>query len=224
MLFRSVYKTFSYDKHVLKALPKDWSGFNCPPLGYTIYYEIDPHPQTPHAVLFLAVAPTGQRFIFSELWVPERPIPHLSGMIHRQIAGRFVARAEADPIAWQKHPTTERCMADDFLACGLVIQKASKDKTFGILKMQQEFMRPDNVFVSPNLNRYLYEINRYCYDKENKPVDKDDHMMECMYRMFLNDPVYIDPKKLADTAVDDEVYDKRELDLAEVSFDEDGDL
>lgn len=218
-----VYKQFSYERHVLKTVPKGWDGFNRPPSNYVIYYAIDPHPQTPHAVLFVAVAPTGQKFIFAELWVPERPIPHLAGMIHRVINGYEIGRAEVDPIAHIPHPTTERTMADDFMNAGLVLTKASKEKTYGVLNMQTVFARNDNVYVSPNLNRFLFEINRYCYDKENKPIDKDDHMMECMYRIFINEPVWYDGKN-SSHAVDDIVIDRRELDLEEISLsDDDGD-
>lgn len=218
-----VYKQFSFEKHVLKSVPKGWNGFNQPPSNYIIYYAIDPHPQTPHAVLFLAVSPTGQRFIFHELWVAERSIAALSSQIHRVIAPwnpDRVGRGEADPLAWIPHPVTERTMADEFMQNALVLQKASKDKAFGILNMQNELSKPDNIYVSPNLNRFLFEINRYCYDKENKPIDKDDHMMENMYRMFLNDPTWFDPSKNTGP-VDDLAITQADLTLEEIDINED---
>jgi hypothetical protein len=215
-----VYKQFSYEKHVLKSVPRGWGGFNTPPQNYIIYYAIDPHPQTPHAVLLVAVAPTGQKFIFAELWVAERSIAALSSQIARFVAPYTVGRAEADPLAWIPHPVTERTMADEFMMHGLVLQKASKDKSFGILNMQQELLKDDNIYVSPNLNRFLFEINRYCYDKENKPVDKDDHMMENMYRLFLNNPIWFDPATISEP-IDDIVINRRELDLEEVDLNPD---
>jgi len=214
-----VYKQFSYDKHVLKEVPKGWENFTTPPKDYCLYVAIDPHPQTPHAVLIIAVAPTGQRFIIRELWVPERSIAYLSAQIIRATAGYHVARIESDPLAWIPHPVTERTMADEFLRCGLPTLKASKDKTFGILNMQNEFSRDDNIYVSPTLNRFLFEINRYCYDKENKPVDKDDHMMENMYRIFLNNPTYTNGA-LSTEGVDDIVFNERKLNLQEIDIDD----
>lgn len=216
-----VYKSFSYDKHVLKSVPKGWNGFNRPPPDYTVYYEIDPHPQTPHAVLFTAVSPTGQKFIFAELWVPERPIGFLAGQIHRVISGYTIGRAECDPLAWNEHPVTERTMADEFWMHGILVQKASKDKSFGVINMQTVLGRPDNIYVSPNLNRFLFEINRYCYDKENKPIDKDDHMMECMYRTFLNEPIWINPNDTENGPVEDVVIDKADLTLKDIDIDDD---
>jgi len=41
-----------------------------PPPSYTIYLAVDPHPQTPHHVLLLAVAPTGEVFLFDEILCP----------------------------------------------------------------------------------------------------------------------------------------------------------
>lgn len=214
-----VYKQFSYDRHVLKELPRGWKDFNTPPQDYIIYFSVDPHPQTPHAVLFVAVAPTGQRFIFAELWVPDRPIASLATQILRVLAGYEVGRGDCDPIAWIEHPVSELTMADEFARNDLVMMKASKDKTYGILHMQGEFQQNDNVYVSPNLTRFLFEINRYCYDKENKPIDKDDHMMEAMYRIFIQEPRWYD-RKIDQGQVDDELFTSRNLDLAEVDIED----
>jgi hypothetical protein len=212
-----VYKQFSYERHVLKSVPKGWDGFHRPPKDYIIYYAIDPHPQTAHAVLFIAVAPTGQKFIFNEIWQSERSLQVLAGNIHRAIEGYTVGRAEMDPLGFQQHPVTERTMADELLNHGLVLQKASKDKSFGILNAQEQLRKPDNIYVSPNLNRFLFEINRYCYDKENKPVDKDDHMMENMYRLLINEPVWFDPNTQS-SPIDDIVIDRRDMTLEEIDI------
>ena len=146
-----------------------------------------------------------------------RPISHLAGLVHRFTEGYTVGRCECDPIAWIKHPVTDRTMADEFMANQLVVTPASKAKEFGILKMAQEFAKKDNIYVSPTLPRFLFEINRYCYDKENKPMDKDDHMMECMYRTFINDPVWFDPAQLS-IQIEPEVIDRPHFDLLEVDL------
>jgi len=76
--------------------------------------------------------------------------------------------------------------------CGVWVDKASKAKEFGILQTRRALTRPGYIYVNPELKRFLFEINRYCYDKENKPIDKDDHMMEAMYRLFINDLIWFD--------------------------------
>lgn len=214
-----VYKGFSQEKHVLKEVPKGWTDFNTPPSNYVFYVEIDPHPQTNHAVLFTAVAPTGQKFICREIWTPTRSPSALAGQVMRMTEGYTRGRVEADPLAWQKHPITDRCMADEFMMTGLAIQPASKQKEFGILKMCQEFQKEDNIYIAPNLKRFLFEINRYVYDKENKPIDKDDHMMECMYRTFINDPIWFDPSVVS-TPVEDIIIDRADLTLHDIDFED----
>lgn len=188
-----VYKTYSHAKHVLKDIPKGWADYQTPPRNYILYAAIDPHPQTPHAVLFVAVNPLGQRFIYDELWV-KCSAEDLSYLVQKKLEGYMHAPVKCDPIAWINDPITETSLAEEFGKHGLWVEKASKGKTHGILKMVGEFNKPD-LFVAPNLQRFHFEINRYCYDKENKPIDKDDHMMENMYRLFINDPVWFDADK-----------------------------
>src|SRR5690606_21077612 len=63
-----IYKEFNSQKHILTSIPKGWQDYNKPPEDYTIYCAIDPHPQTPHAVLFCAVSPFGQKFFYDEIF------------------------------------------------------------------------------------------------------------------------------------------------------------
>jgi hypothetical protein len=47
----------------------------------------------------------------------------------------------------------------------------------------------------PTVHRTLWEIQRYCYDtKTNLPIDKDDHMMENLYRLMINNPTWQNPE------------------------------
>jgi len=209
-----VYKNFSYKKHVLQELPKGWKDYNTPPTNYITYAALDPHPQTPHAVLFVAVAPTGQRFIYDELFVKAAPQDLVTLILHK-LKNRFHVSVKCDPWVWQDDPITGSSLAELYFQLGLYVEKASKSKTHGILKMQGEFQK-DDIFVSPNLTRFLYEINRYCYDKENKPIDKDDHLMECMYRIFINDPIWFDPDS-SSMPISAESITKTELNLPDYS-------
>lgn len=190
-----VYKSFDHDKHVLQEVPHGWEDFNTPPRSWPVYVSIDPHPQTPHAVLFCAVSHHGQPFLFEELFI-HCTIEELCEYIKEKTTYRGYTIAnpiKCDPFAWINDPITGSCMAMEFFNHGLIVEKASKDKTHGILKMEQLFRKDNFLHVSPNLKRWLYEVTHYMYDKENKPRDKDDHLMECMYRMFINEPVYFNP-------------------------------
>lgn len=185
-----VYKQFSYDRHVLKDVPAGWKSFNEPPRNYTIYYAIDPHPQTPHAVLFLAVSPLGQVFVYDEIFL-HCTVQELSGHIHARTRNLFVVHAKIDPLAYINDPITDTNMATAFEDCGIYLEKATKDKTNGILNLQRALQRVGYLYFAPHLNETLWEIQRYAYDKTNKPKDADDHMMENLYRLMLDNPIYI---------------------------------
>lgn len=193
-----VYKEFQREVHLLKDLPKGWTDWSNPPHDWTIYVSIDVHPQTPQAVLFVAVPPMGIPIIYDEIW-RKCTADDLSEEINRRLAGRTVGFIKADPKAWEEDPVYKVSMAQRFFANGLFVEKASKALAFGITNMQGILKRrsidPASgnerplVYFSPLVKRTLWEIARWHYDKENKPIDKDDHFMECMYRIFINFPL-----------------------------------
>lgn len=200
-----VYKEFEYSKHVLQSVPFGWKDMWTPPQDYVISYSIDPHPQTPHAVLFVAVAPTGQKFIYDEYFRQVTPDVLAAEILHRT-AGRRVHLRKCDPLAWTHDPITNSCLAEELAKLGVWVDKASKSKEFGILQTRRHLARDNNVYVNPNLKRFMFEINRYCYDKENKPIDKDDHMMEAMYRLFINEPIWFPESSSAGPVEDIEIH------------------
>lgn len=207
-----IYKAFSWDKHVLKSVPKGWESYGSPPKDYSIYVFIDPHPQTPHAALFCAVSPLGQRFYFRDLFV-HCSIEEFAKLILEVCDGRHVVCVRVDPLAYINDPITESNMAEEFGRCGVWAEKATKALQHGILRVQGELAKEGTVYFSPACTRTLWEIQRYAWDeKDNKPVDKDDHMMENLYRCELEFPRYIDRGKPAQP-VEDEDFSKAEFDF-----------
>lgn len=197
-----VYKEFRPEFHKLPKdpLPAGWTSWSNPPLDWTIYVAIDVHPQTPQAVLFVAVPPMGVPIIYHEIW-KSCVADVLAEEIKLHTSGRSVAAIKADPKAWEEDPVYRVSMAQRFQAAGLPVEKASKAKDFGIQNMRsilnRETIDPASgkrrpaVYFAPTLKRTLFEIARYGYDKENKPADKDDHMMENMYRLFITPLAHI---------------------------------
>ncbi len=191
-----IYKEFDKAVHCYYDLPNGWEDHNLPPRDYTVYYHIDPHPQTPVAVLFCAVAPSGRKYLFDELF--ERGlVADISNRIKSITTGRFVARARVDPIAYNRDELTNSCWADDFALNDIFLTKAIKSLERGIPAARGALRSrmPDGSpewNVSPRLSRFLFEIKRYHWDKDNKPTDKDDHMMENFYRTVLDGPEFIE--------------------------------
>jgi hypothetical protein len=202
-----IYKEFCSAEHIYRELPARWTDFDKPPKDYTIYYHIDPHPQTPVAVLLTAVSPQERKFMFAELFA-KGLVSEISDRIKEITDGYFVARARVDPIAYNVDDLTGKCWADDFGLNDIFLTKAIKDPGRGIvaakaaLKKRFDDGTPEWM-VSPLCKRFLYEIKRFHWDKDNKPTDKDDHQMENFYRTVLDEPIYIDQKDSNDGGIPD---------------------
>jgi len=219
-----VYKEFSWDRHVLKAVPSGWDNYLSPPANWSIYVFIDPHPQTPHAVLFCAVSPFGSRFYYSDLF-QRSSIKDLCDSIRERLNGRAPIDIRLDPLGYVNDPITETNMADEFLKHGVLVEKATKAREHGIIQVKAalasgkkdgEFQQ---IYFTPECRRSLWEIQRYCWDeKENKPVDKDDHMMENLYRCELTQRGWVDMRSTPNTS-SEEVINATELELEEYSLD-----
>lgn len=196
-----VYKHYNRAIHVLTALPTGWSDWANPPVDWTIYIAVDVHEQTPQAVSFVAVSPDGTPIVYDEIWRACVTSELIEEIQHRT-TGRNVGFIKADPRAWVEDPNYKTSMASVFCAAGFYLEKASKAKDFGIRNLQSLFKArrtlPDArvvpvLFFTPKVTRHLWELARYHFDKENKPVDKDDHFCENLYRLFITPLPYLDP-------------------------------
>lgn len=197
-----VYKDFDLNLHVYGKghqleCPHGWKDEVTPPKDYTIRTFIDPHPKIPHAVLHFATSPTGQTFIFREMFRPGL-ISDITEHVKAQVEGYFVRDFLIDPLAYITNPITGTCMADEFYNAGIPVAKAVKDLAYGILKTQAKFRERDEhgnatIFVHRSCSRFLYEIDRYVWnEKGEKPVDEDDHMMENLYRAVLSGLTFVE--------------------------------
>jgi hypothetical protein len=208
-----VYKNFKYAKHVLHTPPVGWTAIDNPPDNYTLHIRIDPHPQVPHCVLLCAVSPFGYRFYFRDIF-QSGTIPDLCKSIRAIAGGRNVASVKIDPIAYcedQNNPGTT--LAGQFIQNGIPVVKARKDLEAGIIKVNQELARePQCIWFCVTARRTLWEIQRYSWDPKgsNRPIDKEDHAMECLYRMELDEPFWSDEKNYS-ISVGDLVIDHTDL-------------
>lgn len=196
-----VYKEFNEDVHVLKKLPHGWDNWLAPPESYTYRIYIDPHPQTPHAVLFAATSPYGAVFYWHEIF-RKCLIPDLCDMITEVMLDREITSILCDPSAFITSPIDNMSMADCFMDAGLMVEKAPKDLSRGIIETQAflgaRVATPlgtiiPKAYFSPHLTETLWEFDHYEWStgRKDKPVDKDDHMMENLYRSIITDHKFI---------------------------------
>lgn len=184
---RRVYGHFNENIHVWKGKnpPTGWKDFKTPHSSCYCSYAIDPHPQTPHAVLFAAVARNNDIFLYDEIF-EHTLISELADLVIKK-RNRVRCGVElCDPCAWIENPETGLSWSNILQDAGLNIVRGSKEKTTGIMQTQ-ELWKARTIYVMPHMKRFLKEIKSYFFDRENKPVDKDDHMMECLYRLYVHD-------------------------------------
>lgn len=193
-----IYKEFIYDMHALCEVPVGWKSYTEPPADYTIRVAWDVHQRLPQAVLLAATAPTGQTFLYDEIF--SKPIIGDTVKILREkLKGRYVADYIIDPFSVVPDPLTGSCVLDELAKEGFYFRKASKDLSLGISKVK-EFLsaRGHNglplVYVAPICSETLFEFTHYVWDGDkNKPKDQDDHMLENFYRLVLSGLDYVKP-------------------------------
>ena len=191
-----VYKEFNENVHVLSELPPGWSAWNDPPKDWTIFCALDTHPNTPHAALFAAVDPNDFIYFYEERFEAETA-KELAQWVKSKTAGRNAISYQLEPGAYVPDPASKIVFADVLTKEGLPFVKAIKDLKGGILNAK-EYLKFKRCFFVPTLERTLWEINHYTWEikdglSTNKPIDKDDHMMENFYRILLRHPTYSEP-------------------------------
>lgn len=196
-----VYKEFS------SSLAKD-GGNICPPLSpewvkanASIDVSIDPHPKNPMTALISMVDKKGRLTIIDELFVTVL-IPEFCELLKSRFLywGIEPNQVIIDPLAFEPDPRDGLTWADDFMDAGIFCTPAPKRKAAGILKTNQSF-KSGNLVIASNCERTIWELQNYLYREptaqyhidSEKPIDKDDHAVECLYRLVLIEPTYTDP-------------------------------
>lgn len=198
MLAGLVYKEFIYDLHVLCEIPKGWKDYNQPPANYTVRLGWDVHDAIPQAVLLVATAPNGEVFVYDEIF-DDKLIGVTAKILQEKTKGYYVQEQLIDPRAVIESPVTDESIQDELAKYDLYFELGSKDMMGGISKVREHLnLRTpagmSRIWFSPNLNQTLFEMQRYCYNpRTQKPVDKDDHMLENLRRLLLNGVEYVEP-------------------------------
>ena len=188
-----IFKMFDWDRHVLKRLPTGWKSWTEPPEDWTYYVTIDPHPQTPHAVQFAVVDPNQHMYVYNDIF-DHCMVSTLCERIRNVLGPRRPVSVRIDPCAFMEDPVTFRTMASEFCRCGVYVEKGSKALMEGILKTQGVLSSdPVMLHFTPTCARTLWEIQRYSWDPNgsDKPLDKDDHMMENLRRFVVQEPRFV---------------------------------
>lgn len=199
-----VYKQFSREIHVIRP-------FNINYEDYVVYEALDPHPRNPDMVNWIAVDRKGRKFIVDELWLKcQGGTEELSQRIKEKAQQYRIGRRIIDPSAFIKDQHTQHSLADRLSSYGLNYIEAGKnrsaaDKRLGdalnYQKKENEFIVSPEIFIFDNCHRTIWEIEHYRWDnwvgktadkrnKKEKPVDKDDHSIENVGRILIQEPQF----------------------------------
>jgi len=163
------------------------------PLDWLVDIAIDVHPRQMQAILFTATDPMNQRWVCNEIWdhgdgtwIGENIVRCVKLNSYR------VNRIICDPLAKgdkNNTNTTYDKIARVLMAHGLPLETATKDKDSGIKEIKNHLKGRNNeasLFVFDDMVRFIYEIEGWMWDKATqKAQDKDDHMMENLYRTLM---------------------------------------
>lgn len=200
-----VFKRWNRQVHVIKPFvlnPRDWC----------VYHALDPHPRNQDAALWVAVNSKGTKVIVDELYVNPEDTGHLATLIHNKNSQyRMIEPYIADPSAFIEDQHTQRSLAAALQDHGLTYIEASKaraasDKRIESALNYQEnngmMLKPPELFVFENCNRFIHEVEHYRWsewrgraaeehNRKEKPVDKDDHTIECLGRILFQEPPFV---------------------------------
>jgi len=162
---------------------------------------IDVHPREPQAVLFVATDPRNDRYGVDEIWGNGDAKWIAESIIRKVNYYSFrVNRIIIDPLS-KGDSNNDESMFDIIsrilMQKGFILETATKDKEQGILDVKTHLMGPNkkpSIFFFNDLVRTIFEIEGYMWDeKTQKLQDKDDHMMENLYRICLLNTRYFEP-------------------------------
>lgn len=187
----------------------------------SVYVAIDPHSRQPLTALILVADNKGRLILWKEIF-KKCMIDEFCDLLKAELMymgtdkdGKPeskmlpVVRYIIDPIAFIEDPVSGLTWADEFNLHDIPVEEAPKNRAQGILACRQAFNNPKTkdrrLVICTNCTETLREIQLYVYQEwkagdrseKEKPVDKDDHMMECMYRLVVGDPQYYDMATLS---------------------------
>lgn len=198
-----VFKRFSRQIHVIKP-------FSVNPRDYTVYHFLDPHPRNNDAGIWLAVDKHGTKFIVDELWIKPDDVKQLAYLIKRKNSQYNVVHMGGDPSMFIEDQHTQRSLAKMLVDEGLSYipatkMRAASDKrietALNYTEVNGYMLKAPELYIFETCQRTVFELEHYRWedwtgktaekhDRKEKPVDKDDHTIECMGRALIIEPVF----------------------------------
>lgn len=199
-----VFKTFSRKVHVIPP-------FEITERDFSVYEMLDPHPRNPDACMWLAVDRKGTKYVVDELWHKANGDEELANRIKRKASQYRIIRRIADPSAFIEDQHTQSSLAKRLSKYGLSYLEATKaramsDRRIGSALTYTEnngfMVKAPELYIFDTCERTLFEFEHYRWDEwagksadkhdsREKPLDKDDHMIENLGRGLFQEPTFV---------------------------------
>jgi len=207
-----VFKNFNRKIHVIKP-------FKITKQDFVVIEALDPHPRNPDALLWLAIDRKGTKFIIDEVY-DKMKTPDLAAYALKREDKYRIERRLADPSAFSvnQHEQDDRPLAsrlyDEY---GLDYMKGTKDRVGADRRIKDaldyemsgnDIIRAPEIFIFNTCERTIWEFEHYQWDDwrgkaaerkapKEKPMDKDDHMIENLGRILLQEFEFVPMEKIS---------------------------
>lgn len=195
-----VFKSFSRKIHVIRPFRIDKREF-------CVIERLDPHTRTPDACLWVAFDRKGNKYIVDELWMNGTTADLAHNIKAKAINYRIIDR-RIDPSAFitDQHKQSQLSLGQELdQLYGISYLPASKDRTMANRRIMDALdyqevggllVKPPELFIFDTCVRTIWELEHLQYheykgkaaeyhSQSEKPMDKDDHMIENLGRALL---------------------------------------
>lgn len=191
----AAFPEFSIDKHVVEAfdIPRHWRRFRAGDWGYSSY----------SGVLWFAVAPSGELFVYNELYVSQMTADKLAREINQIERGQKVSYGVLDSSVWRATGDGGPSIADQMITRGCRWRKADRSAGSRVAGKQEIHRRLQNDPESGAPTLYIFDHCRHLIGQlPNLPLDKknpedvdtksEDHLYDALRYGLMSRPTPFD--------------------------------
>lgn len=200
-----VFKKFNRKIHTIKP-------FEIKERDFCVIELLDPHPRNPDAVLWLAIDRKGTKYVVDELYCKVDGDEELANRIKKKASQFRIIRRLADPSAFIEDQHTQKSLASRLSTYGLNYIEATKMRAISDRRIQDALnyievngfmIKAPEFYIFDNCERMIWEMEHYRWDEytgksadkhmaKERPVDKDDHMIENLGRGLIQEPTFVE--------------------------------
>lgn len=199
-----VFKQFSPKIHVIPP-------FEITKRDFAVYQYLDPHPRTPDAAAWYAVDRFGRKYVIDELFQNVQGDGELAMRIKDKDSLYRIIGHYGDPSMFitDQHKTVS--LANSLQNHNLFYQEATKAREASDRKIKTalnyteiggQIIKPPDIYFFDTCKRHIFEMSHYRWDDwtgknadkhglKQKPLDKDDHMIENLGRFLFSESSFV---------------------------------